>query len=210
MTDRKLSTYKVREVVAVFHDAGKMEAAAEELLSAGFSRTAISIMGAAEAVERKLGDVYETVPELEDDPGVPQKAYVGKPDRMVQDSVVIGVPLYIVAMAGSLAVVASGGSAAIALAAAAAGGALGAGIGAGLARVIEDHHASKIESEIEAGGLLLWVVVADDHGEQRAIELLTAAGGEDVHPHEIERVWGEKDTAPSHWNPDPFLGKDVS
>ncbi len=209
MSQDVFSTYKVHEVVGVFHDADKAEAAVDTLVDKGFSPAAISFMGAAEAIAGKLGNVYEPVAEMEDDPRVPQKAFVSKSHLRMGEAAVIGAPLYLTAMAGSLAVLATGGSVALVLAAAAAGGTVGGGIGAVLARAMDKHHAEKLEKDIEAGGFLLWVHVADAGEQQKAIDVLTGAGAEGVHAHEIERTWGTEDVPLSDFNPDPFLEKDA-
>ncbi|RME16794.1 MAG: hypothetical protein D6801_04780, partial [Alphaproteobacteria bacterium] len=151
---------------------------------------------------------YEPVTELEDDPRVPQKAFVGRADRAFAETAVIGAPMYLLGMAGALGVVATGGAAALAMAAALAGGAVGGGIGALLGKAMERAHAEKVARDLEAGGLLLWVAVADDADEKKAIETLKAAGGKHVHAHAIRRSWGAEDIRLSTFNPDIFLGRD--
>lgn len=205
MSQRDDDTSKVREVVAVFHDAGKLEAAADDLERAGFAQTSISIMADAKAVAEKLGHRFAPVQEMEDDPNIPRRSFVGKADRAVEESVAIGLPLYVGAMAGAVAVVASGGAAAMALLAAAAGGAAGGSVGALLARAIGKSAAERLEKNIRGGGILLWVAVSDTAAEARAIDVLKAAGGADVHAHEIAQTWEGPEIPFSHWNPDPFL-----
>ena len=100
------SVFKVREVVAVFHDAAKLEAAAEALDKAGFAQTNISIMADPKAVAEKLGHRFEPIEEMEDDSRIPRRTFVGKADRGVEETVAIGLPLYLGAMGGAVAVVA--------------------------------------------------------------------------------------------------------
>jgi len=197
--------FKVREVVAVFHNAQALEAATDALDKAGFPETTISIMADAKSVAEKLGHRFEPVEKMEDDPNVPRRTFVSKADRGVEESVAIGLPLYIGAMAGAVAVVASGGAAAMALLVAAAGGAVGGGVGALLARAIGSAEAERLEEQIRQGGILLWVAVSDAEAERRAIDVLTAAGGTDVHAHEIAQTWEGPEIPFEHWNPDPFL-----
>lgn len=205
MSEREDDLFKVREVVSVFHDAKALEAAVDALETAGFVQTNISIMADAKAVAQKLGHIYEPVETMEEDPNVPRRTFVTRADRAVEESVALGLPLYVGAMAGAVAVVASGGAAAMALLGAAAGGLAGGGVGAVLARLIGNAEADKLEDNIRAGGILLWVAVSDGAAESRAIEVLKAAGGADVHVHEIAQTWQAPEIPFDHWNPDPFL-----
>lgn len=203
------SENSVREVVAVFHDAKKLEAAANELLKAGVPERRLSLLGDKETVAKRLGDHFESVEIMEDDPRVPQRAFVLKPDRQAAEAVAIGLPLYVGAMGGVLAVVASGGTLAMAMLAAAGGGAAGGGLGGVVAEVIGKVHADRLEENLREGGILLWVFVTNSHEEKQVSEILKQAGGVDVHAHRIERTWGE-DAIPfedwiKNWNPDPFL-----
>ena len=205
MSNQELETRKVREVVAVFSDAQELENAVDALEKAGFVQTNISIMAASKTVTEKLGHSYATVKDLEDSPKVPRRAFVGKADRGVEETAVIGLPLYLGAMLGAVAVVASGGAVAMALLAAAGGGAAGAGLGGVLAHAIGKSEADRLEENIREGGILLFVAVGDPATEQTAVRVLNEAGGTDVHPHTIEQTWEEPDVPFDKWNPDPFL-----
>lgn len=199
----------VREVVAVFHDAAKLEAAANALLKAGFPERRLSLLGDKDAVARRLGNHFEPVEIMEDDPRVPQRAFVFKADRQAAEALAVGLPFYVGALGGALMVVASGGAFAMALLAAAAGGAVGGGLGGAIAGVIGKTHAERLEENLREGGILLWVFVEDAAEEEQASEILKQAGGVDVHAHEIERTWGEEEMPFEEWvkkyNPDPFL-----
>lgn len=195
----------VREVVAVFHDAGQLEAAVDALEAAGVLQTNISIMADPETIASTLGHRFAPVAEMADDPNVPRRAFVGRADRAVRESAALGLPLYIGAMAGALTVVASGGAAAMALLGAAAGGAVGGGFGGVLARFIGQRAADRLEDAIRRGGILIWVAVGNAAAEARVIALLKAAGGTEVHAHEIAQTWERAEIPFKDWNPDPFL-----
>jgi hypothetical protein len=158
-----------------------------------------------EAVVKSLNHRFETIQCMEDDPRVPQAAFIAKSDFAAGKAAVIGIPLYIGASVGSLAVVASGGALALAIAAAVAGGLTGGGIGGLAAHAIGRNHAEALERHVAGGGLLLWVRVSDSAREDEAIGVLTASGGEHVHAHAIRRTWGAKDVPLHDWQPDPFL-----
>ena len=198
-------TNSVREVVGVFHDAQKLEAAAHALIAAGYSEKQLSILGDKKAVAERLGHHFESVEVMEDDPRVPQDIFVFKEDRQAAEAVAIGLPLYIGAMGGAAAMVASGGALAMVILATAAGGAVGSGVGGVIAAAIGEKHAERLEEEIRDGGILLWVFIANDNEEAEVSEILKTAGGTDVHSHVIERNWGEAESPFKNWNPDPFL-----
>ncbi|RYH05825.1 hypothetical protein [Tropicimonas sp. IMCC6043] len=206
MPDSAATSYNtVREVVAVFHDAEKLEAAADKLVLAGFPQSRLNVIGDQKSIARRLGHHFEPVEVMEDDPRVPQHAFVFKSDRMTAETALFGLPLYVGAMGGAVLVVASGGALGAVLLGAAAGGAVGGGLGAVLAQTVGKAHADELEAHLRAGGILFWVAVRDDTEESRASEVLKRCGGEDVHTHVIERTFGEEVSRFKYRNPDPFL-----
>ncbi|GBE44197.1 MAG TPA: hypothetical protein ENH05_08045 [Rhizobiales bacterium] len=200
--------YKVREVVAVFDSAEELEDAVEKLQESGVARPDVSLLATDKAIMDKLGRHFRKVSELEDNPLTPQAAFVSSADIAEEEAVLVGVPLYIGAVAGTLAVVASGGALGFILAAAAAGGAGGAAIGALAARALGKQHAKNLEEQLKRGGLLLWVRVRDNTRQDDIEAILSGAGGRHVHAHDLERMWGEKDIPLHDFNPDPLLGKE--
>lgn len=195
----------VREVVAVFHDAEKLEAAADELVKAGFPQSRLNVIGDQKSVAKRLGHHFEPVEVMEDDPRVPQQAFTVRSDRLTAETAAFGLPLYVGAMGGALLVVASGGALAMVLLGAAAGGAVGGGLGAVIAETIGKSHADRLEAQLREGGILFWVAVNDDSEETLASDILKRSGGADVHAHEIERTFGEEVSWFKNHNPDPFL-----
>ena len=200
--------YTSREAVGVFDTADALEAAVDELQISGFNRAAISVLASDRTVRDRLGKLYGSVAEIEDDPRVPQAAFVSKDSRVEGEAATVGVPLFIGGIAGGLAVVASGGALAAAFVAATAAGAIGAGIGALLARVISRRHVDRVCEHLAQGGLVLWVSVRDDVAGARALEILIKGGARDAHLHEIQREWTMKDRPFALGQPDPFLGSD--
>jgi hypothetical protein len=161
---------------------------------------------ASEAVVRdRLGAVYKSVAEIEDDPRAPLVAFTSSDSIVEAKSAAVGLPLFIGGIAGGLAVVASGGAVALAFAATVAGGAIGAGAGALLARVISKRHIDRVWEQLSQGGLVLWVSFRDDADGARALAILTEAGACDAHVHEIVRDWTLKDRPFALGQPDPFL-----
>ena len=207
MSENRDPSYSVREVVGVFGSSDKLETAVENLEAAGFRREDISVMASREAVAENLNHRFESIEYTEDAPRVPQAAFIAKGDLAAGQAAVVSIPLYIGATIGSLAVVASGGALALAIAAAAAGGLAGGGLGVLAAHAIGENHAKALEEHVAAGGLLLWVRISDRAREAEAIGVLTASEGEHVHAHDITRTWGANDVPLHEWQPDPFLEK---
>ena len=69
------------EVVGVFDDPDTLQAAIDDLLTAGFDRSELSLLAGEEAVEQKLGHAYKKAAEVEDDITLPRAAYVSTEAR---------------------------------------------------------------------------------------------------------------------------------
>lgn len=174
-----------REALGVFHEPKDMQAAIDELLTSGFERSDLNLIAGEEAVREKLGHMYQRIEETEDDPDVPRVAYTGAETRGGAEGGLIGGLFYVGAVAAAGAILATGGTGAVAVAAAAAGGLGGTAIGSLLASVLDGHHAPNIEKQLDRGGLVLWVKVSDAGHETRAVEILRNHKAEDVHVHTI-------------------------
>lgn len=195
----------IREAVGVFHDREAFQNAVEDLMSAGFDRSELSLLAGERTIEEKLGHAYRRVQELEDEPTVPRAVYVENHSLAEGRTGVIGGLAYIGAVVGAGAVVASGGTLAAAVAAAAIAGGGSGLIGGWLARFLGRDYAQALQEQLEHGGLLLWVHLRDPAHEQRAIEILKRNGAEDVHVHELP---GSRDPAANPLSGvefDPFL-----
>lgn len=177
------------EAVGIFHDVRSFEAAIDSLLSAGFDNAELNVLAHENTVQEKLGRFYQSTRELMDDPEAPRIGYV--PGETIGDAegAVIGAGVYVPAIVGSLAVVASGGTLLGAVAAAVIAGGAGGLVGASLARVIGGEHAKHLDQHLQRGGLLLWVRTRDPEHADAALEILRRHSADDVHLHTIpERV----------------------
>jgi hypothetical protein len=136
-------------------------------------------------VEEKLGDRFQKVEALEDDPKVPRTAYVSTEAIGGAEGAVIGTLMYVGATAAAGAILVSGGTLAAGIAAMALAGGVGGLIGTIVAKWIGDHHGQYLQQQMEHGGLLLWVRTWDLEEEKRAVEILRKHSGTDVHLHTI-------------------------
>jgi len=169
------------EVVGVFGDADALEAAIDELLSAGFNRADLSFLASEQVVEAKLGHRYRRSETLADDPAAPRVAYVSTEAVGDAEGALIGGLFYIGAAVASGAVVASGGTLAAIITAAALAGGGGGLIGSLLAHRVGRHHAHYLHEQLDRGGLLLWVDTPRPSREQVALEILRRYSAQGVH-----------------------------
>ncbi len=174
---------EIREAVGIFDTEETLQEAIDDLLSHGFDEAEISVLAPVTAVEEKLGHHFQRVEEIEDEPEILTKVYIPVETIGVAEGAAIGSLMYVGAFAGIL-LVASGGALAAALAGLALGGS-GTAIGIALARFMKQHHAEYIAEQLEKGGLLLWVRTWDQEDGEKALKLLSAHSGHDVHIHSL-------------------------
>jgi hypothetical protein len=174
---------EAREAVGIFHRAEDFQDAIDELLSSGFHRAELSVLASQSAVAEKLHGNCHEANALADDPQVPRSAYVSTEAIGDAEGALIGGFFYVGATLAAGAVLASGGTLAAAIAATAAAGGAGGLIGSLLARRVGYHHARYLEEQIERGGLLLWVHTRDPEREEKAVRILEAHCGDNVHVH---------------------------
>lgn len=187
----ELSAYSnTTEAVGIFHTTEDLQAAIDDLLTQGFDRMDLSILASETAIEEKLHESYVPARALEDRVEVPTTAYVATESVGDAMGAVIGILIYVPAMIGGAAVVASGGALAAAVTAALIAGGIGGSIGTVLAGLLGAAHADQLETQLQAGGLLLWVRTRDESHEQRALGILAGHNGEGVHLHTLPSLVG--------------------
>ena len=175
----------VREAVGVFHHSEDLQAAIDELLQSGFHRAELSLLASDQAVNEKLGHRYRKVSSLEDDPVIPRAAYVSPEAIAGAEGGLIGVLMYVGAIAAAGAIVASGGTLTAAIVGAALSGGTGGMIGALLAGWPGEEHGRTLQGQLDRGGLLLWVRTWDVADEARAVGILNGHSGQHVHVHTL-------------------------
>lgn len=178
----------VREAVGVFHDERSLQAAVDELLIAGFDRSKLSLLADQDAVEKKLGHLYDKVADLEEDPAVPSMAFVGIDSRTEAKGAMIGGLAYVGAVASAGLVVASQGTLIATLIWAAVAGGAGGLIGAALSRYMDRRHAQYVQQHLDRGGILLWVRTEDGGRERRVVDILKRHSAADVHVFELPEI----------------------
>ena len=139
----------IREAVAVFDDAEKLESAVSELQSSGIDRSELSILAHNLPAVRLPGDLRRAA----DDPTTPREPVVTDTDLRQGRVLGTGLAATIAAFAAAGITVATGGVAAatIAVAVAAAGG-VGAA-SAFLGRKLADDQTSFLDAQLARGGV---------------------------------------------------------
>ncbi len=173
-----------REAVGLFRTSEALQGAIDELLSSGFDRADISLLGSEQAIRSTLGDAFERT-DLEDNPATPRGVYVSPDAIGTAEGSLISILAYVsgVATAGVIAI--AGGPLTMIILGAGLAGAGGGLIGASLAKLVGDHRAADMHSHLAAGGLLLWVRTWHIDDEGRAVGILTRHSGRDVHVHSL-------------------------
>jgi hypothetical protein len=165
----------IREAVAAFDDLNSLESTVYELETHGFDRAAFSVLASEEAVARKLGQRYERVKDMEDDPKAPRATFFSHISQLEAE--------YLPAPAlAAIGVLAMAGTGTLPVLIAAGGGAL---IGALLGRLMHQQTATRVHEQLARGGLLLWVNVRDTHEEEIAMKILRSHSAHDVHVHTL-------------------------
>lgn len=172
------------EAVGVFDSFDKLQEAFYALRAAGFSRYDISLLGQEAALKEKLGDAFWRVEDLEDDPKVPRAAFVSEEAMGELEGAIIGGAFFVPSYIAAAATAAAGGAVIATAAAVAIVGLPAAVIGILLARRADKHHKDYYAQQVERGGILLWVRVDSDAKAEKAVEILKAHSGKDVHIHD--------------------------
>jgi hypothetical protein len=178
-----LEGVKVREVAGVFRAREEIDKAVDALRLAGFDQSDIDLMATADAVKETLGGIYLSAEELADDPRVPRRAYIAREGVRTALGLVAGILTYVGATAAALGVV-----------------------GVLIAKLIGSSLAKELETQMELGGLVLWVRVRSPEREETAQKILHDHGADAVHVHEIEIEKRLEDIPLSSMRPDPWLG----
>jgi hypothetical protein len=175
----------LREAVGIFTRADDLQAAIDELLSSGFHRAELSLLAGEDAVNDKIGGRFANARGLEDDSAAPRTAYVSPEAIGDAQGGIVGALAYAGATIAAGAMVLSGGTIAAALIAATLLGGAGGVAGALLAKWLGDHHGRYLQTQIDHGGLLLWVRTRDVKAEERALNVLRRHSSRDVHVHTL-------------------------
>jgi hypothetical protein len=176
----------IREAVAVFDDAEKLESAVSELQSNGIDRSDLSLLAHASLAGRSLGNL----PQAADDSRTSREAVVSDTDLRQERVLGTGLAATIAAFAAAGFTVATGGVAATIAAAAVAAGGVGAASTL-LGRKVAEDQASLLDAQLARGGVLLSVRTRDPVTQTTVLEILRSYSAHvDLHDLPAEAALG--------------------
>ncbi|WP_089268988.1 hypothetical protein [Puniceibacterium sediminis] len=181
--EHKTTVIDIPEAVGVFDSFTDLQAAFYDLRMVGFSRYDISLLARDEVLKEKLGNAYWRASELEDDPKAPRAAFVSEEAIGELEGGIAGGFFFLGSYIAMAAMLTPLSTLAASIAAIAIGGTPAAVIGTLLARRVGAQHKDYYTNQIEHGGILLWVRVADKEREDLAVKILKGHSGRDVHVH---------------------------
>ncbi|MEQ1790230.1 MAG: hypothetical protein ABL857_07290 [Rickettsiales bacterium] len=174
---------KIREAVGIFDNYDEMEKTIEELQIAGIGRRHISVLGSQTAVEKKFGSAHVKTKMLADHPDAPRSPDIRQEELGIGQGALISGGLFVGVVT---AVILSGGLAVPGIVTTAViGGAGGAMAGGLLAVLLGEKYAEFFQSQIDEGGLLLWVNTPNAEMESKVQKILKNNGARNVHIHEL-------------------------
>jgi hypothetical protein len=169
----------IREAVALFDDAGKLESAVSTLQSSGIDRSELSFLAHPSLAEHRSGNLRQAA----DDPMTPREPVVSDTDLRQGRVLGTGLAATIAAFAAAGFTVATGGVGAAIVAATVAAGGVGAASTL-FGRKLADYQASFLDAQLARGGVLLWVRTRDAANERNVLDILRRYSAH-VHIHTL-------------------------
>jgi len=169
-----------REAVGIFDNIDALQSSIQELQSAGFDRSYISVLGSEAALKGIFGTLSTNTKTLAEDPNTPRAVNITQEEvSIAQGALVTGGIMVGVAAA----IIASGGL--VALSGALAGIVGGTAAGGILAKLLGDKYTEFFDNEILRGGLLVWVKTDNAEKEKSACVILKKHNARNVHVHDV-------------------------
>lgn len=174
----------LRETVATFDEAAKLEGAIDALERAGFDRADLSVLGQRDLFPADPATEAAANPSrAADDAAAPRDAVASDVDMRQGRTLAASMAGVIAAFAATGATIVTGGGALAAIVGAAAAGGGATIVAHAVGRAIDDSHQSFLRDQAERGGILLWVRLSKPEQEQRAVAILERHGGREIHTH---------------------------
>jgi hypothetical protein len=167
-TNAKNDEIMIREAVGIFSETADLQKAMDELLAAGFERTAFGLLAGEHTVQSHLHDLYQSANEFSGGVDAPNIAFFHKDTNETMFGNLYFMGGSTLAGAAVLTAGALGGAILAATTGALAVGAVGAIVG----MVIHQSDAEYLEDHVNAGHLVFFVRVLNSSEEAKARDIL--------------------------------------
>jgi len=161
-----------QRIAGVLPTAAALQGVIDDLETQGFDRSQFGVLASKDA----LPAADETASALAADPKAHSEAEIEPESGGALTGALVGGLFYLGAAAAAGAVILTGGGLGVALAALVGAGGAGGLVGALVAHGFHHEQAELIESQIAAGGLVLWIQPRDDAQAETARAELESAG----------------------------------
>ena len=165
-----------QEIVGIFRSPQRLDAAVSDLCSAGWDRAELSLLGPQEHLVPGTKSAEQGA-----DPSAPRTAIFSDADARQERTLAASLAGVVAGFIASGAIVATGGTAIVALVGAAAAGGSGAVAGEFIGRMLNKNMTEPMENQIAQGGIVLWALLRSADQESQARAILAKHGAGDIH-----------------------------
>lgn len=168
-------TYE-NEIVAIFRSPEQLDAAVSDLCSAGWDRAELSLLGKKNELVPNTG-----AEDIAHNSIAPHSPVVTETDERQEGALAGGLAGVVASFVASGAIIATGGTAVVALIGAAAAGGGGAVAGNFIGHMLSKQLAEPMGDQLDRGGIVLWALLRSPDQEPQARDILSRHGADDVH-----------------------------
>jgi outer membrane lipoprotein SlyB len=171
----------VSTVAGVLRSPEALQEVVDHLETAGFDRSQFGVLASKAALDAGLGEASADA--LLENPATPTRALEEPESGGALRGALVGGLAYLGVTAAAGLVVLTGGGLGLVLAAIAGAGAAGGLVGALVAHGFDSEHARVIETQLEHGGMVLWVSPRDEAQRRAAVAELQRSGSAHILVH---------------------------
>ncbi len=161
-----------KQAIAVLGSIEDLESTLDRLHECDFDQDRISVLARKEVIAGKIDREHSMIDAARLVDASSRDAPISKIEMNELRAVMISLPAYVGAVVAATAAIASGGIMLPVIVATAAGGAGGALFGGLLSSFLDQRRADYFDRQLEAGGIVLWVMLDHAEDEAKALDIL--------------------------------------
>lgn len=165
-----------REIVGIFRSPQQLEAAVSGLCSSGWDRAELSLLGLKDHVAPD-----DPAAASASDASASRSPVFSDTDARQERTLTASLAGVVAGFVASGAIIATGGTAVVALVGAAAAGSGGAVVGEFIGRMLNKNTTEPMEHQIARGGIVLCALLRSPDQETQARAILAGQGAADIH-----------------------------